>query len=122
MTRADFVPQGERGARAGHRGAVAHGHVPQIDLLQLLWRSRWVVLLCAGLGVAGGFYCLSRQTPIYSSSSRIYVESDGPKIINTDGGPSVSGNYLATQCELIQSTRILEPVAALPEIGAMKTF
>ena len=95
----------------------------QISPLKVLWRGRWIVLLCMALALGGGFAYLSTQTPIYSSSTRIDVETEGPKIINDSlGNPTQSTNYLATQCELIKSSQILAPVAELPELRSMKTF
>ncbi len=82
-----------------------------------------MIALCTLLGLALGIVYLFNATPMYSSSSRLYVEQNGPKIIN-DGlsGQVQSQNYLNTQAELIKSSQILGPVADLPEVRAMKTF
>lgn len=113
------LPSPQRNHGAGGAGLP----LPQKNLLLVVWRGRWIVLLCAALALGGGFFYLSNQTPIYSSSSRILVEPEGPRIISADiGTRSQTGNYLATQCELIQSAQILASVAELPELHSMKSF
>jgi succinoglycan biosynthesis transport protein ExoP len=109
------------GIGAGGAGGVggAHHH----DFGQVLWRGRWIIVLCIIAGVAAGITYLLNATPVYSSSASIYVEANTPKIIN-DGmsGQVMSSNFLNTQAELIRSSQILAPVSELPEIRAMKTF
>jgi uncharacterized protein involved in exopolysaccharide biosynthesis len=102
---------------------VPGGHLPQNDFLQVLWRGRWILLLCTLIGLSGGIAYLFNATPIYSSSAQLYVEANGPKIINDQlNAGAQSQNFLNTQAELIRSSQILSTVAELPEIRAMKTF
>src|SRR5438045_474148 len=96
------------GGNGGGGGPAPHG--PHKNLLHVLWRGRWIVLLCAAVGLAGGFFYLSRQTPIYASTSRVLVEPDTPIIPNDPSGRAQTGNFLQTQCELIKSATILGSV------------
>jgi polysaccharide biosynthesis transport protein len=99
------------------------GHLPHNDFLQVLWRGRWILLLCTVIGLSGGIAYLFNATPIYSSSAQLYVEANGPKIINDQlNAGAQSQNFLNTQAELIRSSQILSTVSELPEIRAMKTF
>jgi succinoglycan biosynthesis transport protein ExoP len=110
-------------AQPGPHRRQAADLLPQQNLLLILWRGRWIVLLCSVLSVGAALYYLSRQTSIFSSTSRILVENDSPRIMNNEArGPAVSGNYLRTQCELLRSAKILSPVAERPELRSMRTF
>jgi polysaccharide biosynthesis transport protein len=87
------------------------------SLLHVFWRRRWTVLIVATIALIGAGVYLHRATPIYASSSRLFVERSGPQILNENQGSTVSGNsYLFTQCELIRSTPILSTAA---ESGAL---
>jgi len=97
--------------------------VPE-SVIKIIWRGRWIVLLTTALLPAAAFTYFLKATPIYTSTSRIYVEQSGPKIITEieEGIMTRSKNYLYTQAELLKSTPILASVLALPGIGQMKTF
>jgi polysaccharide biosynthesis transport protein len=121
----DDVPGGLSVAQRnlGPRGGAGAGEPQPKNLPLIFWRGRWIILLCAVLALGGGFYYLSKQTPIFAASSRILVESSATRIINVDlSNNARSANYLATQCELIQSPQILTAVTELPELRSMKTF
>jgi polysaccharide biosynthesis transport protein len=61
---------------------------------------------------------LKQATPIYTATSRLYVEQSGPKIIGEDeGSRTQSSNYLYTQRELMTSTPILAAAAQDPRIA-----
>jgi len=81
--------------------------VPQEGLLQIVWRRHWIVLLAVIVALVAGLVYLSKATPIYSCTSRLYVEQSGPKIISEQEGlMTQSKNYLYTQCGLLTSTPI----------------
>ncbi|MHC4133260.1 MAG: GumC family protein, partial [Planctomycetota bacterium] len=94
------------------------GHIPE-SLFQILWRSRWYVFLAVVISLAAAFVYLYKTTPIFQSTSRIYVEQSGPKIITETEG---SKNYLYTQAELLKSTPILADCLLSPGIKEMRTF
>jgi capsular exopolysaccharide synthesis family protein len=89
-----------------------------------LWQGRWILLLSIALALAAGFLYLSRSTPIYTSTSKVYVEQTGPKIITgtEEGVMTRSTNYLYTQTELLKSTPILAAAIDTAGIGQLKTF
>ena len=98
-------------------------NVPQESLIQIIWQRHWVVLLTVIACLSGMFIYLYKATPIYTSTSRLYVEQSGPKIITEqEGFMTQSKNYLYTQCELLKSTPIIAGAVDKPEIARMKTF
>jgi succinoglycan biosynthesis transport protein ExoP len=92
--------------------------------IPIIWRGRWLVLLSVILALAAAFVYLLKATPTYISTSRIYVEQSGPKIITEmeEGFMTRSKNYLYTQAELLKSTPILAAVLGIQEISQMKMF
>jgi capsular exopolysaccharide synthesis family protein len=97
--------------------------VPE-SLIQVMWRGRWLVLLTTVIAVAGAIVYLVKATPIYTSTSRIYVEQSGPKIFTEteEGVMTQSKNYLYTQAELLKSTPIVTAALEAPNLRQMKTF
>lgn len=92
-------------------------------LLQVVWRRRWIVLgvTIASLVVAVGY--LIKATPIYTSTSRLYVEQSGPKIVSqTEGYTQYKASYLYTQVELLRSMPIVAAAVDGPELKQLKTF
>jgi uncharacterized protein involved in exopolysaccharide biosynthesis len=97
--------------------------VPQASLLQIIWRRRWIVMLSVVAAVAGGFGYVLKATPIFTSSSRIYVEQVGPRILgDKDAGVSKSDSYLYTQAELLKSTPILASATESANARRMRSF
>ena len=99
--------------------AAPAGLSPEITppgLLEILWRRRWIVTLVTLASIVGAFIYLMKATPIYTSTSRIYVEQSGPKVITEfEGVMTQSKNYLYTQAEIFLSTEVLRPVAEAAE-------
>jgi len=92
-------------------------------LLQIALRQQWVILGTAILTLVVAFIYILKATPIYTSTSRLYVEQTGPKIINEyEGVMTQSMNYLYTQAELIKSTPIVGEVVNDPQIRQFRTF
>ena len=96
----------------------------QESLIQIIWRSRWIMLACVIAALILAFIYVTKATPIYTSTSRIYVEQSGPKIITEmeAGVMTQSKNYLYTQAELLKSTPIIAAALEFPEIGRARTF
>ena len=98
------------------------GIVPE-DLFQILWRSRWIVLLTIAAALGIGLAYITIATPIYTSTSRIYVQQSGPKILTeAEGVMTQSKNYLYTQAELLKSTPILSSALERTEIKQLQVF
>ncbi|MCJ7654062.1 MAG: polysaccharide biosynthesis tyrosine autokinase, partial [Dehalococcoidia bacterium] len=99
------------------------GHMSE-SLIAVMWRGRWLILLAVAAALVTGFIYISKATPIYTSTSRIYVEQTGPKIISEteEGVMTRSKNYLYTQAEMIKSTPILAAILDDPAVGRLNTF
>lgn len=92
-------------------------------LLQIALRQRWVILGSTILALVFAFLYILKATPIYKSTSRLYVEQTGPKIINEyEGIMTRSTNYLYTQAELVKSTPIVAEVVNDAQIRQFRTF
>ncbi len=94
-------------------------------LMQIIWRSRWIVLLTTVVALAAAFVYLDMTTPIYTSTSSIYIEQSGPKIISemeNYGVMTKSPWYLYTQAELLTSTPIIADAAKTLQMQQIKTF
>ena len=102
----------------------ATAHIMHESLIRIIWRSRLIVLITTLSALIAVFVYLIKTPPIYTSTSRIYVEQSGPKIISetAEGILTQSNNYLYTQAELLKSTPILTAVADAPGIRQMQTF
>ncbi|HEW79464.1 MAG TPA: hypothetical protein ENH34_05840, partial [Phycisphaerales bacterium] len=93
----------------GHNAEVQPliGFMPS-SLSEVLLRNFWILLISTVLALTGGAYYLFKATPIFSSTSRVYVEQSGPKILTeVEGVMTQSKNYLYTQAELLKSTPIV---------------
>jgi capsular exopolysaccharide synthesis family protein len=82
------------------------------SLLVVLWRSRWLVLICLLAAVDGGIAYLHYVTPIYTSTAKLYLDYAGIRISNSydPTGRPQTDKYLCTQAELIKSRPILTAV------------
>ena len=89
----------------------------ETNLLQLAWRSRWVILVCMLVGAGVGWILLQRVVPRYMARSRIYVDRQMPQILTNDIQVGQSVSYLYTQAELIRSTPVLSAVAEDPDVA-----
>ena len=93
------------------------------SLFQIAWRNRWIILGCIVLAIAAGFVYVLKATPIYSSSSKVFVEQSGPRIITeAQGVMTQSKNYLYTQAVLMTSTPIINSALESPGISNLKSF
>jgi len=94
------------------------------SLVQIMWRGRWLILLAIVVVLTAAVIYLLKATPIYTSTSRIYVEQSGPKIFGETETTVMtqSKNYLYTQAELLKSTPIIAAVLDVPGIAKMKTL
>jgi capsular exopolysaccharide synthesis family protein len=115
---------GQSGERSPNTGLnIRSGDVGEKNLLELMFQQRWTILVTAGIFVAGAILYLIKAVPIYTSTSSVYVEQTGPKLITDyEGVMTRSKNYLNTQCEVIRSTPILAKVVENPEIQQLRTI
>ena len=95
----------------------------QEGMLNILLRHRWTILGVTILSILATFVYIMKVTPIYTSSSRLFVEQNGPRIISDyEALMTQSNNYLYTQGELIKSTPIIASVVDNPKIQRLRTF
>jgi capsular exopolysaccharide synthesis family protein len=95
----------------------------QETFVETVWRERWIVLAALVLSLAAAFMYLAQATPIFTGTSRIYIEQGGPEIVKgIESVTTQSKNYLYTQAELLKSTPVLAPVLQKPEVTRMKIF
>ena len=127
------APEAGMAPRAEGMPAPVMVHAPGGGLVHILWRRKLIILICLLLSVAGAFAYLeageSRNLPwdlgrpVYISSSRIYVQQSGPRIMSADeGGARASANYLNNECQVMRSGRVLSAALAAPGITDMRTF
>lgn len=96
----------------------------QESLFAVLWRHAWLVIITAILALVGGLVYVLKATPYFESTSRIYVEQTGPKIMKDmeEGLFAGSKNYLYTQAELLKATPILSDALQKCEAHKLRTF
>ena len=88
-----------------------------------LQRRKLSVLIVTVIFIAAAILYISKAVPTYTSTSRLYVEQTGPKVITAyEGIMTQSKNYLYTQGELIKSTPILSQVVQRSDVKKMETL
>ncbi|MGL4512440.1 MAG: GumC family protein [Lacipirellulaceae bacterium] len=113
-----LVPSGERtfveeGASAG----------PQVNVLALAWKARWLIVFGALVGGLGAWALLERTTPRYTSVSQVLVEQGVQAVLGAEyAGVAQTGKWLATQASLMRSSEILGNVVRRPEIAELPTI
>ncbi|UCC22049.1 MAG: polysaccharide biosynthesis tyrosine autokinase [Planctomycetota bacterium] len=111
--------------RNGDSGSVFDAPLQAVQetFVETVWRERWIVLAALVISLAAAFIYLAKATPIFTGTSRIYIEQSGPEIVKgLESAMTQSKNYLYTQAELLKSTPVLAPVLQKPEVKRMKVF
>ncbi len=89
----------------------------------VLWRRRFVFAGTIVIALVSGIVYLVNVTPLYNSSSKIYVQQNTPRIVSDGMNFQMNDlNYLTTQCDLIRSTAILSTALESEEIRRMKSL
>lgn len=77
-------------------------------LLTVLWRNRWIVLVCTLATLAAGFGYVSVATPVYTSTAKLYLNYESIQISQYEPGQMPrTDKYLHTQAEVLRSRDIL---------------
>ncbi|MEM6312890.1 MAG: polysaccharide biosynthesis tyrosine autokinase [Planctomycetota bacterium] len=87
---------------------------PQINILAMLWRRRWVILLCLLLSIGGSVWYLMRAEPVYQSIATVKISPSTPRLVGDGVGGGGSRNYLNTEIMVMQSSQMLEAVIRKP--------
>jgi len=115
-----FASRARRASAEGPVGSGASLATSSDSLLKVLWRSRWYMLVCILLTLGAGFLYIQTATPVYTSTSKLYLEYGGIRISQPYEAGSVphTDRYLYTQAESLKSRPIL--AAALHTVDAKK--
>ena len=122
------IGQASQNGYPGNGSSVNQPHVQREvmteSLFVVLWRHLGLILMCVVLSLVGCFIYLSKATPIYESSSQLYVEQTGPRIMQEmeEGVMTGSKNYLYTQAELVKATAIVSDAIEKSDAVNMRTF
>lgn len=104
-------------------GSAVSDESMQDSFFNILIRHRLTILVTTVIALAVTLLYIIKATPIYTSTSRIYVEQSGPRIMGEyEGLMTQSNNYLYTQGELIKSTPIVAGVVDDPKVKRFRTF
>ena len=79
--------------------------------LLTIWRRRWILAICAVLGVIISYVYARLCTPIYTASTRIIATSSRPRGIEVDQGNQPLAN-LYTELSIVTSSTVLSDAAA----------
>lgn len=93
-------------------------------LVETLRRHPLMILFTGMLALVGAYFLLERVTPLYTSTARIYVEQEIPKVIHDSerGVMTKQDNYLFTQAEVLRSTPVLTNAVGSLDTQQMQTF
>lgn len=93
-------------------------------LVETLWRHPLMIAATGILAVVGAYLHLQRVTPLYTSTARVYVEQEIPKVIRDSerGVMTKQDNYLYTQAEILRSNPVLAGALDSLKPAQMQTF
>ncbi|MEI8197167.1 MAG: Wzz/FepE/Etk N-terminal domain-containing protein, partial [Phycisphaerae bacterium] len=121
-TVADGVPATVSFARGVSGGAKESLY---LDIVEVLWRRKLVIFLIVLACAIYSYVSISRMTPIYASTTRVYVSQNTPTILpgmvgltNNDNG----NGFLYVQAELLKSTQVLKDALDIGETRKLRTF
>jgi len=117
----DRLPKSRPGSPAG---AASPTSPARAGLLVVMWRGRWVTLLCVVASIAAGLMYIRTAAPIYVSTAKLYLDYAGIRIANPFDPGSVpkTDKYLNTQAGLISSKTILGSAIEALTPQHLKTF
>jgi len=94
---------------------IASADLATRGILQILWRRQLVIFLSVIVCLVTAIVYITQATPIYSSTSRIYIDNQIPVVSSLMmASTGQGGNYLTTQCDVITSSPIVaDAVTAL---------
>nr|HMQ22464.1 Wzz/FepE/Etk N-terminal domain-containing protein [Planctomycetota bacterium] len=83
--------------------------IPISQIFAILWRGRWIILLCALLATGAGVWYVEKRGTIYRAKARIKVDNQNLNVMGAEALflGTASRNYANTQAELLRSTPIL---------------
>ncbi|HLK67800.1 MAG TPA: polysaccharide biosynthesis tyrosine autokinase [Bryobacteraceae bacterium] len=94
-----------------------------VPYLRILWRSKWLILLCAVTGALVGLAAVWRQPSVYQAHVELEVQGINENLLNArDLDPAattdnLSQSYINTQARVLQSYPLFEQVAQRLNMG-----
>lgn len=107
---------------AGLLSPVVPGQASE-SLLTVAWRGRWMILVCVVLSIAAGLAYVQTATPIYTSTSKLFLDyMNIPPPIYEPGRLPQTERYLQTQAAQLQSRPIVGTAVQRLEQQRLQTF
>ncbi|HUS57499.1 MAG TPA: polysaccharide biosynthesis tyrosine autokinase [Planctomycetota bacterium] len=105
-------------------GSMVRQGAAQNELLQIAWRHRTMVGVVLAVSLAAAFVYIRNTGLTYTSTARLYVQPEGPRIVTQFQGvlADQSTNYLYTQCEVLKSTPIISGALDKPGIRKLRSL
>ena len=106
------------------RGATTDGSPARAGLLVVVWRSRWIMLICVVAALTAGLIYVRTATPFYTSTAKLYLDYTGIRMTSPfdPGSTPKTDKYLNTQAGLIGSKPILGSVIEALAPRRLRTF
>lgn len=89
----------------------------RIDLravLRTLWRGKWIILVCAGIGALLGTLVASQTDPSYRATAKLLIGTPDVNVLREGEGvlsePGFSSDTLLTHIEILGSTKLVNRV------------
>jgi capsular exopolysaccharide synthesis family protein len=106
------------GPLAGQSPSASSDSLPHV-----LWRSRWIILVCVVAAVTAGVIYVQTATPIYTSTSRLWLDYGGIRVTTyEESGRPRTDKYLHTQAQLVRSRPILGVAYEALRTQRLRTF
>ena len=86
------------------------------DYLRIVWRRKWLIVAAMVAAASISLFVSSRATPIYSSSSRLLINTQDTSLFASTGFIVSDPSQIDTQVEVIQSPAVAAAVAS--KLGA----
>ena len=83
------------------------------DVVAMVWRAKWLMILFAAIGFGAAYAHLLRITPLYTAETRVLWDVDNTNVSGLDPvthGIGTDFFSLSSQIEVIRSGRLLERV------------
>lgn len=80
------------------------------SLVQILWDNRWLLVVTTGLGLLSAAWYLHNETPIYTSTAQVVLETDTARVVNVESVvPDLQANMytLNTQSRVLRSHQLM---------------
>lgn len=79
-------------------------------LINIFWRARWLIALCATIGLALGFIFASKIEPRYRATAKLLIGTQQADVLKGDGimiESRFGDTTLPTHAEILRSTKLL---------------